>query len=167
MSMSSLSLSSATDDRDEDIHKNSKNSHTAKNTIIYKLHVFRTKQPISLTVCTIFPTAPSLNRLILMKWKDAQGQERRLKILEQISAEWDTVGLLLGQTMPMLQSYRTFTQDNVQCCRHVFYQWLKNSTHSEYPPTWEGVRTLLVDVGHKKTAEELKKAIASKGLSLT
>ena len=64
----------------------------------------------------------------------------------------------------MLENYRSIGKDDVECCRHVFFQWLENGCHSEYQPTWEGVYTLLHDVEHGSVAEELKEALASKGV---
>ena len=110
---------------------------------------------------------PNLTSLTLIKWRDTQGQKRSLKIIEKVSADWQTLGILLGVNMPMLQNFRRMGgDDSIQCCRHVFYQWLENSSNSEYSATWMGVHTVLNDVGQGTTAEELKQALESKDIFL-
>ena len=99
---------------------------------------------------------------------DPQGRQHRLKVIEAVSGKWRKIGLMLGQTLTMLDNYKTKEMnDNTECCQRVFDHWIRNSGHgTRYPLTWEGLHELLMDAEYASEANNLKMALASMKLKL-
>ena len=52
-----------------------------------------------------------------------------------------------------------YQRDAGACWKKVMKHWLDGGGEKEYPPTWEGLYNLLVDVGCCTIAKELKAAV--------
>ena len=104
----------------------------------------------------------SLNSLYILKWKDEHGKEQRLQLVEKVSCKWLEFGLAVGMEMDRLEAWgRQYHEDGSRCWLEVMKRWLNAGGCGDYPATWEGLYRLLMDVGYKKVAKELKTALAS------
>lgn len=108
---------------------------------------------------------PTLQLLTLIKWTDSNGVERSYNLVDQISSKWEDVVIRL-KLNHRRDNYKQNNADNEQCLKDVFTDWIHQNGHPpEYPLTWVGVFQLLQDVGMTTAAEDLKKALESKGLT--
>ena len=81
-------------------------------------------------------------------------------MVDQVSAKWHDVGMLLGLSLNQLDAWDAEYRGNAnKCWNRVIDQWLTRGGSHDYPATWEGVYTLLKDTGFKKIARKLKSAI--------
>ena len=95
-----------------------------------------------------------------MKWKDSQGQSKEIRIIEESSHKWRTMGNLLGIPSAKLTSYETARLNrNEACCEDVLLYWLSGRGSQEYPVTWNGFHTLLMDTKLATLAEKLSQAL--------
>ena len=104
---------------------------------------------------------PSLPSLTLLKWRDKYGQRQTLRLIEELSPQWETVGTLLGIGSPILDNLRSSQADNIGSCRRVFKDWIAKEGHPGYPVSWDGVCELLCDVQKPKLAKKLKESLNS------
>ena len=102
---------------------------------------------------------PSLSSLNLLKWKSQEGQEQEFRLVNRVSAEWQGFGLLLGLGMNQLRVWRQERLGDVTMCWNlVMEHWLKGDS-ADYPPSWEGLYTLLQDMEFSTQAREMKEAV--------
>ncbi len=95
-----------------------------------------------------------------MKWKDSQGQSKEIRIIEESSHKWRTMGNLLGISTAKLTSYRTAHLNmNEACCEEVLLYWLGRRGSQEYPVTWDGFHELLEDIDLVALSEKLSQAL--------
>ena len=94
-----------------------------------------------------------------MKWTDQHNNRQTLRLINEFSPQWETVGILLGLGVPKLNNLQTSPADNIRSCRKVFEEWLTNGGHPDYPMTWDGVCELLSDVQKAKVAKKLKEVL--------
>ena len=105
----------------------------------------------------------SLSELTLFKWKNTQGEVQTLNIINQVASQWWNIGILLGFTMPELETLQQKAMnDSIQSCRHVFSQWIDKGGHPKYPLTWNSLHELLVDIQKDSLAKQLSQALTSK-----
>lgn len=103
---------------------------------------------------------PSLSTLTLMKWRDCEGRTRNFKLLDLISSEWHTIGILLGVSLSQLANYKQMTNDNITRCHYIFTYWIENDGYlPDYPATWDGLSHLLYDIEHAETAIKLQEVL--------
>ena len=100
-----------------------------------------------------------------MRWKD-RSHERKLEIIDTVSSQWRKIGQLIGLSMSQLDNYRQTESNNVVRCSRVFDSWINNNGHLNYPLSWEGLEKLLHDIEHARTADKLRKALASLGIQI-
>ena len=97
--------------------------------------------------------------LTLIKWKDSQGKQHKLRIVQAICPKWRYIGNLLDISDPVLESTLSqYRGDLEECCYAVLRQWLDNGS-PDYPLTWEGLLELLDDADCSQVAEELRDAL--------
>ena len=76
-----------------------------------------------------------------------------------MSAAWRMFGKLLdfkfNQLRGLEQQYRGVGDD---CWDHVMQHWMDGGSKS-YPPTWQGLYSLLKDAGFAAVANELEEAV--------
>ena len=71
-------------------------------------------------------------------------------------------GLAVSVDMNCLKSWEMqYHEDTNRCWLEVMGHWLNAGGTDNHPTTWEGLCQLLVDVGYKKVAKELRTALAS------
>ena len=104
----------------------------------------------------------SLSTLTLLKWTDANGHQLNFRLINITSSRWREFGNLFGREENELENVREecFGKAN-RCWCKVMNQWLKNDGTPEYPATWRGVLTVLVDLEYSEVARELQKVLAS------
>ena len=56
--------------------------------------------------------------------------------------------------------------DNIKCCLRVFDSWINNGGTSGYPLSWKSVYDILCAIEHQGTAEDVKSALARKGIHM-
>ena len=97
-------------------------------------------------LCCHVASAPTIGQLILLKWKNKQGQEQRLRILQEVCTKWKDIGGVIGLNPSRLDAIEKHRLgDMMECCRDVFSVWLQQEEGS-YPVTWDGVHELLKDM---------------------
>ena len=103
----------------------------------------------------------SMKELTLIKWKDSQGKQHKLRIVQNICPKWRQIGNLLNISDSLLESILSqYRGDLEECCYAVLRQWLDNGS-PDYPLTWEGLLELLEDADCAQIAEELRDALKS------
>ena len=82
-----------------------------------------------------------------------------LDVISAVSSKWHRLGLRLGQTEAELSSYTTKSMlDEHTCCVKVFSHWIDNGGRPpHYPLSWDGVYKVLVAIGHRGTADDMRK----------
>ena len=104
----------------------------------------------------------SLSTLTLLRWTDAKGHQLNFRLINVISSRWREFGYLFGREENELENLREecFGKAN-RCWCKVMNQWLENDGTPEYPPTWRGLLTVLVDLEYSEVARELQRVLAS------
>ena len=68
----------------------------------------------------------TLSQLTLIKWRDGNGQEEELRLLEDMAPSWKQIGGLVGISDDRLFYYeRQCFNDTMQCIRQVVRDWMK------------------------------------------
>ena len=99
--------------------------------------------------------------LTLMKWKDSEGKQHKLRIVQSICPQWRAIGNMLDISDSVLESTLShYRGDLEECCYAVLRRWLDNGS-PDYPLTWEGLLELLEDADCAQVAEELRGALSS------
>ena len=62
--------------------------------------------------------------------------------------------MLISLSKATLDKYRK-EENKAKRCERVFRKWIKNNGHPDYPLTWAGLHTLLIDMGRRTAAEKL------------
>ena len=82
----------------------------------------------------------------------------RFNLADRIIASWRTIGLRLGLQLDVLDSIESNRVDNAKRLLRVFGQWLENASqlphHHDYPLSWQGLNTLLEDIGKLEVARQ-------------
>ena len=93
--------------------------------------------------------APRMEELCTAVVDSATG--KRFNLTNYISGSWKIIGLTLGMEFDLLGSIGSRTPDNTERLMTVFSRWLENAAglphHSRYPLSWQGLNTLLEDIG--------------------
>ena len=98
----------------------------------------------------------SMKELTLIKWKDSQGKQHKLRIVQNICPKWRYIGNLLDISDSVLESILSqYRGDLEECCYAVLRQWL-DSGSPDYPLTWEGLLELLEDADCAQVGEVLR-----------
>ena len=100
---------------------------------------------------------PTDKTLTLLKWNDG-GEEKKLKVTEEIFGEWRKIRKLLGISAQRLDGWWDQSHNSERCCDKVVGKWLQNPP-DEYPATWHGLLVLLDDADFTDLAKTLKKAL--------
>ncbi len=95
----------------------------------------------------------------MLEWTDKDGQPQTLRVKDEMSVKWEEVGDLLELTPARLQSIDSQRRGEVRrCCRDVLMDWIKNGS-PRYPPTWDGLIKLLINLELSSIADTLKLAL--------
>ena len=102
-----------------------------------------------------------LSLLIFFNWRDEMGDEQIFRLIHKTSNKWENLGLHLGLTLNQLDALRDrYCGDADACWKRVMDKWLSGEGSRDYAVSWEGLYSLLTDIGFPKVARDLKKAIA-------
>ena len=84
--------------------------------------------------------------------------DKRFNLSNHISDSWKTIGLTLGMELGLLNSIGRSRYDDAERLMTVFSRWLENAAglphHSRYPLSWQGLNTLLEDIGKTEVAKQ-------------
>ena len=104
----------------------------------------------------------TLKTISLLKWRDLQGQEQTFRLGNRVAAKWRDFGIQLGLTMSQLDSWDEQYRGNASTCwNKLMEHWLNGEGSRDYPPTWEGLYTLLQDGECANFAIALRKAVTA------
>ena len=129
--------------------------------------------------------AISLTLLNHLKWADEQEQEQEFRLVENVSAKWRKFGTYLGLKSNQLDAWdRQYRGDANECwnkvcvcvcvcvtpflmlhhefnmCIQVMDDWLTRGGSCGYPATWEGLYSLLNDLGFRNISRNMQRAVA-------
>ena len=116
---------------------------------------------IIITFCVICVAAVALKSrtLQLIKWRDAEGREQTFRLVDLVSARWMEFGTLLGFTLNVLEGWeKEYHCNSSRCWMKVMDSWVEKGS-CDYPVTWEGLCTLLRDMGLPDVRHELIQAL--------
>ena len=106
--------------------------------------------------------------LNLIRYHDPNTNEKKeLRILDDLSADWECIGELLGFRPPEINAIRHpgAAKNPIQCLREVISKWMQNADNmpfsKRYPCNWNGLHNILMDSKHGATANDLKAAITT------
>ena len=94
-------------------------------------------------------------------------EKRELRILDNLSADWEDIGENLGFSPPDINAIRHSGAGKtpMQCLREVIAKWMRDADNmpysKRYPCNWTGLYNLLMDSKHGTTANDLKAAITA------
>lgn len=98
---------------------------------------------------------PTISALRSITYTDDQGKIKEFKLTESISDSWQVAAKCLSLKP---DKYRVENND-VESCENVLSKWIKRNGHKDYPLTWQGLHDLLSDMGRRKAADKLFKAL--------
>ena len=98
--------------------------------------------------------------LTLLKWQE-DGHNLKFRLIDKVQSKWWNLGTLLGLTDLLTSWEKEYQNDASRCWTKVMTHWLNGGGGDDYPPTWEGLYTLLEDVQCVQVAKELREAVAS------
>ena len=82
----------------------------------------------------------------------------RFRLSDKILAKWDIIGETLGLDHDTIEAINDDERRAEKKLRRVLSKWFDNAgalpNHQDYPLTWDGLRTLLVDIQKKEVAEQ-------------
>ena len=102
----------------------------------------------------------TIKTLHLLKWEDEQGIEQTFCLSNKVKSRWKDFGTLLNLVDEVDAWDDKYRGDPDSCWKKVMKHWLDGGSEEDYPPTWEGLYDLLVDVRCSVVAKELKKVVA-------
>ena len=103
-----------------------------------------------------------MRSLNLLKWQDEKGQEQTFRLVDKVSAKWEGFGLLLGLEYNQLDAVRRDQLgETARCWNRVMDHW-REGCSVDYPPTWDGLYSLLTDMEYSEYARELQQAVIFK-----
>jgi hypothetical protein len=95
--------------------------------------------------------------LNLIKWRGNGGCVHKFRLINRVSAKWESFGRRLEIPSNVLQGWREECQaDAAKCWNKVMEYWLAG-----HPATWESVYELLEDLEYTTVAKELKDALSA------
>ncbi len=101
-----------------------------------------------------------LKSLILLKWTDENGVMQTFRLKDMVSAQWEEFGTLLGICLNQLTVWKKECPGDIAACwQRVMEHWITGQGSPDYPVTWEGLFTLLEDLGCQAIAQELRSAV--------
>lgn len=100
-------------------------------------------------------SCPTKVNLLCITYQDEDGETHNFKLIENVCDRWFSAGFRLSLSKKTLDKYKEKAEDDIKYCEYVFFKWIKIGVHPEYPVTWAGLHTLLIDIGRRTAAEKL------------
>ncbi len=112
---------------------------------------------VYLFVCFIISALPfTMKNLIILKWTDKSGQQKTLRLRDEMSPKWHDAGALLGLTTANLECISAKHREHCEeCLKDVLQEWFRNDS-PDYPATWGGLLSLLDDLKLHALAKSLQ-----------
>ena len=111
--------------------------------------------------------------LNLISYRDPNTSDKKeLRILDDLSADWECIGEILGFRPPEIHAIRHAGAGKtpIQCLREVISKWIQNADNmpfsKQYPCNWNGLYNMLMDSKHGATANDLKAAVTASSSDL-
>lgn len=107
---------------------------------------------------------PSSKTLLILKWRNEDGRKRSFRLVDRVSAKWREFGAVLGVSEKNLDAWEEqYSKKAHKCWQKVMKYWLKGAGDSseEFPPTWEGLYSLLGAMQFDEVAKQLEEAVES------
>ena len=80
--------------------------------------------------------------------------------MKEVGANWYDFGMILGVGLNQLDAWDAqYRGDARKCWNKVMEHWLAEGGSQDYPATWEGLYTLLNDLGFAKVSKLMRKAV--------
>ena len=114
-----------------------------------------------------FSDLPSVQHhfLELIKWKDEDGVEKKLRIYSEIAHKWRQIASLMGLEPGQISAIEHDRHETASCVTGVLQRWFEYAGQlpnaKDYPKSWRGLINLLKDAELGEIAKELKKALTS------
>ena len=105
-------------------------------TLIHRIVFCIIGQPLDFTTLTCF------------KYKDEQGVQQRIYIIDDMAPRWKQVGRMLKFSEPDIENIRsTCNGVVVECCDMLLSKWLQgyNNNNDSRPKTWETLLEVMRD----------------------
>ena len=92
----------------------------------------------------------------LQKFVGVRG--RVIKVVEEVSADWDELALALHFSGEVIRTVRESEHFQVEkACRTILHKWLDGQ--GLQPATWDTLMECLKDINHRSLAEDLRKEL--------
>ena len=111
--------------------------------------------------------------LNLIRYYDPNtSKKNELRILDDLAADWECIGELLGFRPPEIEAIRHPGAGRIpiQCLREVISKWIENADNmrssKQYPCNWNGLYNILINSKHGATASDLNAAITASSSDL-
>ena len=100
-------------------------------------------------------TSTSINsaRLMVIKWRDDDGNTQKFRLIDKIKHSWRDIGRLINISPDELDQLSE--KDAGECCKAVLERWMK-APPPDYPVMWDALMELLEDAGVGNVVSELK-----------
>lgn len=102
-----------------------------------------------------------MSTLTLLKWRNKQKEQQRFYLIKKVSSKWSDFGCRFEREENELCDLNDECRENAEKWRKVMQVWLDNDGAPDYPASWEGVVTVLEDVGYSEVARQLETVLAS------
>ena len=100
-----------------------------------------------------------LTTLTCFKYKDEQGVQQRIHIIDDMAPRWKEVGTMLKFSEPDIDNIESNCHgDAVKCCRKLLSLWLQgqNDSNDSCPKTWKTLLEVMQDARLGQLADKLK-----------
>ena len=100
--------------------------------------------------------APTIRNLCVAVIDHPTGKS--FNLAHHISRSWKKIGLQLGIELNKLESIERSRCDDEETLMSIFKLWMENAVglphHARYPLSWQGLNTLLEDIGKREVAKQ-------------
>ena len=102
-----------------------------------------------------------LTTLTCLKYKDEQGVQQRIHIINEMARRWIDVGTMLKFSDPDIENIQVDSScqgDAEKCCRKLLSKWLMghNDSNDNRPKTWKTLLEVMRDVRLGNLADQLE-----------
>ena len=77
-------------------------------------------------------------KLNIMKWRAPSGEEKDLRLKEEMSIKWRELGQNVGISNAKLTGFREFQRSNEDCMDAVTVEWMQKGLHQKVNCTHKG-----------------------------
>ena len=106
---------------------------------------------------------PDIATLTCFKYKDENGEKKRIFIIDDIGAKWKRVGRMLKFTSADIDNINSSCQSDVEsCCEKMLSQWLEGFVAGSSSITWKTLIEALRDARLGQLADDLEQILLPK-----